>query len=115
MRLPNYICGEWKEGAGVDHRLIDPVSGEELATISSAGLDMNAALEYARQNGSPNLQALTYQQRAELLERIAEVLSAHRAEYFEINRRNLGATEADAAFDVDGAIYKAARERSGGG
>jgi 3,4-dehydroadipyl-CoA semialdehyde dehydrogenase len=89
----------------VDHSLIDPVSGEELATISSAGVDMNAALEYARQNGSPNLQALTYQQRAELLERIAEVLSAHRAEYFEISRRNLGATEADAAFDVDGAIY----------
>ena len=105
MRLPNYVCGEWEEGAGIDHRLIDPVSGEELATVSSAGVDMNAALQYARREGSPTLQALTYQQRCELLRKIADVLSANRADYFEISRRNLGATEADAAFDVDGAIY----------
>ena len=105
MRLPNYICGEWKEAAGVDHRLIDPVAGEELATISSAGVDVSAVLGYARQNGSPVLQALTYQQRAELLGKIADVLSANRADYFEISRRNLGATQVDASFDVDGAIY----------
>jgi 3,4-dehydroadipyl-CoA semialdehyde dehydrogenase len=105
LRLPNYVCGEWKESPGVDHRLIDPVSGEELATISSAGIDINAGLEYARQNGSPALQAFTYRQRADLLKEIADVLSANRADYFEISRRNLGTTEADAAFDVDGAIY----------
>ncbi len=105
MRLPNYACGEWKQGAAIDHRLIDPVGGEELATVSSAGVDIKAALEYARQDGSPTLQALTYQQRSELLKKIGDVLSANRADYFEISRRNLGATEADAAFDVDGAIY----------
>lgn len=66
---------------------------------------MNTGLEYARRDGSPALQALTYQQRSELLRKIADVLSSNRADYFEISRRNLGATEADAAFDVDGAIY----------
>ncbi len=105
MRLPNCICGEWKDGTGVDHRLIDPVTGEELVTISSSGVDVGAALEYARQNGSTMLQTLNYQQRADLLGKIADVLSANRADYFEISRRNLGATKADASFDVDGAIY----------
>ena len=105
MRLPNYVCGEWKEGVAVDHRLIDPVSGEQLATVSSAGIDINAALEFARREGSPMLQALTYQQRSELLRKIADVLSANRDEYFEISRKNLGTTNADAAFDVDGAVY----------
>jgi 3,4-dehydroadipyl-CoA semialdehyde dehydrogenase len=85
--------------------LIDPVTGEELATISSAGVDMSAALEYARQEGSTTLQTLTYQQRADLLGKIADVLTANRAEYFDISKKNLGATEGDAAFDVDGAIY----------
>ena len=51
MRLPNYTCGKWKAGTEVDHRLIDPVTGEELATISSAVVDMGAALAYARQDG----------------------------------------------------------------
>jgi 3,4-dehydroadipyl-CoA semialdehyde dehydrogenase len=81
------------------------VTEDALVTISSAGIDMSSALAYSRENGSTALQALTYQQRAELLGRIADVLSANRADYFEISRRNLGATDADASFDVDGAIY----------
>lgn len=105
MRLPNYVCDEWKQGNSVDHTLIDPVTGEELATISTAGTDFRAALGYAREHGSPALQALTYAERAGLLGKIADVLSARRPEYFEISQKNLGATEADASFDVDGASY----------
>lgn len=105
MRLPNYICGEWRESAGEEHDLIDPVTGEELATVSSLGVDVGAGLAYARQQGSATLQRLTYEQRAALLEKIADVLTAHRADYFDISMRNLGATESDAAFDVDGAIH----------
>jgi 3,4-dehydroadipyl-CoA semialdehyde dehydrogenase len=105
LRLPNYICGEWKAGVGADHQLIDPVTGEELAVVSSSGVDIAAALDHARRTGSSTLQTLTYQRRAALLGKIAEVLTAHRADYFDISMRNLGATQADAAFDVDGAIY----------
>ena len=105
MRLRNYICSEWKEGIGADHKLIDPVTGEELAVVSSSGVDIAAALEHARRRGTSTLQTFTYQQRAGLLGKLADVLTEHRADYFDISMRNLGATEADAAFDVDGAIY----------
>jgi 3,4-dehydroadipyl-CoA semialdehyde dehydrogenase len=105
LRLPNYICSEWKEGIGADHKLVDPVTGEELAAVSSSGLDLRAALEHARRIGSATLQELTYQQRALLLGKIADVLTARRADYFDISAKNLGATQADAAFDIDGAIY----------
>jgi 3,4-dehydroadipyl-CoA semialdehyde dehydrogenase len=84
---------------------MDPVTGEELATVSSLGVDIGAGLEYARREGSATLQTLTYEQRAALLGKIADVLTAHRADYFDISMRNLGATESDAAFDVDGAIH----------
>ncbi len=105
MNLANYVGGEWKLGDGDGQVLIDPVTGEKLAAVSSGGIDVGAALGYARRNGTSVLQQLRYSQRADLLARIVDVLSANRAEYFEISKRNLGATEADASFDVDGAIY----------
>jgi 3,4-dehydroadipyl-CoA semialdehyde dehydrogenase len=105
MKLPNYFFGQWVEGAGAGEPLIDPVTGEELARISSQELDLNAALEFARSHGGPALRQLSYAQRADLLGKMGEVLSANRDEYFRISLLNLGATKADASFDVDGAIY----------
>jgi 3,4-dehydroadipyl-CoA semialdehyde dehydrogenase len=105
MKLPNYVSGQWKEGAGPGEPLVDPVTGEELARISSQGIDVKTALEFARSNGGPALRALTYRQRADLLGKIAETLAANRDEYFRISLLNLGANQADASFDVDGAIY----------
>jgi 3,4-dehydroadipyl-CoA semialdehyde dehydrogenase len=105
MNLPNYVSGEWKEGTGAGEPLVDPVTGEELARISSQGIDAGGALEYARSNGGPTLQKLTYLERADLLGKIADVLAANRDEYFRISLLNQGANQADASFDVDGAIY----------
>jgi 3,4-dehydroadipyl-CoA semialdehyde dehydrogenase len=105
MKLPNYVSGQWKEGAGPGEPLVDPVTGEELARISSQGVDVKAALAFARSNGGSALRALTYRQRADLLGKIAETLAANRDEYFRISLLNLGANQADASFDADGAIY----------
>src|ERR1700675_103604 len=105
MKLPNYVSGQRKEGAGAGEPLVDPVTGEELARVSSQGVEVKAALEFARSNGGPALRTLTYRQRADLLAKIAEVLTANRDEYFRISLLNLGANQADASFDVDGAIY----------
>jgi 3,4-dehydroadipyl-CoA semialdehyde dehydrogenase len=105
MKLPNYVVGQWSAGAGPGEMLIDPVTGDELATISSQGLDLEAALSFTRTQGGPALQELSYAQRAELLAKIAEVLASNRDEYFRLSLLNLGANLVDASFDVDGAIY----------
>ncbi len=105
MKLPNYVAGGWVEGAGPGEPLIDPVTGDELARISSQDLDLNVALDFARSQGGPALRQLTYGQRAELLAKTADLLTANRDEYFRISLLNLGATQADASFDVDGALY----------
>src|SRR6266478_9194816 len=105
MKLPNYVNGRWVEGAGPGEPLIDSVTGEELARISSQGMDLAAALAFARAHGGPALRQFTYVQRAEMLGKIAEALAANRDEYFRISLLNLGANQADASFDVDGAIY----------
>jgi 3,4-dehydroadipyl-CoA semialdehyde dehydrogenase len=105
MKLPNYVAGRWREGTGDGEPLVDPVTGVELARISSQGIDLRTALEFARSHGGPALRQLSYVQRAEMLAKIAEVLATNRDEYFRLSLLNLGATQADASFDVDGAIY----------
>ncbi len=105
MKLLNYVSGQWKEGAGSGEPLLDPVTGDELARISSQGIDLNAALDFARSDGGTLLRRLTYGQRAEMLAKIADVLTANRDEYFRISLLNLGANQTDASFDVDGALY----------
>src|SRR5258708_34437220 len=105
MKLPNYVNGQWIEGGGPGEPLIDPVTGDELATISSQGINLEAALAFARTHGGPALRQLTYAQRAEMLAKISDVLAANRDEYFRLSLLNLGANQADASFDVDGAIY----------
>ena len=105
MNLANFVCGEWRAGSGAGEPLVDPVTGEELARISSQGIDIKAALEFARAEGGAALRAMTYRERADLLAKIAETLAANRDEYFRLSLLNLGANAADASFDVDGAIY----------
>ncbi len=105
MKIPSYVCGEWREGTGQGEAILDPVTGEELARVTSQGVDAAAALQYAREKGGEALRRMSYQDRAELLGKMGEVLNANRAEYFRISLLNLGAGESDASFDVDGAIY----------
>lgn len=105
MNLPNYACSQWKEGLGAGQPLVDPVTGDELARISSEGIDIRSALEFARTQGGPALRQMSYRERAELLGKMADVLTVNRDEYFRISLLNLGATQADASFDVDGALY----------
>lgn len=105
MNLANYVLGEWKAGSGAGEALVDPVTGDELARISSEGVDARSALEFAHSQGGAGLREMNYRQRAELLGKIAETLAANRDEYFRISLLNLGANQADASFDVDGAIY----------
>jgi 3,4-dehydroadipyl-CoA semialdehyde dehydrogenase len=105
MNLPNFVAGQWKEGTGAGDPLVDPVTGEELVRISSHGIDVKGALDFARSHGGAALRHTTYRERADLLAKIADVLTANRDEYFRLSLLNSGATQADASFDVDGAIY----------
>lgn len=105
MKLSNYVSGQWLEGSGPGTALVDPVTGEILATASSEGIDLAAGLQWARQTGGPALRALGYARRGELLGAIVEVLTAHRERYFEISLKNLGTTQTDASFDIDGALF----------
>src|SRR5215470_3887341 len=72
--LGSYTAGQWRTPSGEGAPLRDAVTGEEVARISTDGIDKAAALEYGRAVGGPALSART------------------------------GATLNDSKFDVDGGI-----------
>jgi acyl-CoA reductase-like NAD-dependent aldehyde dehydrogenase len=97
LALESYLAGRWLRGEGVETVLTDPVTGAELATASATGLDLAAALDYARKHGQGALRSMGYAARAKLVGAVADVLVANRARYEEIAIANSGNTKADAA------------------
>ncbi|MBC7203661.1 MAG: 3,4-dehydroadipyl-CoA semialdehyde dehydrogenase [Pusillimonas sp.] len=104
-KLANYLEGCWQEGSGEGSPVLDPITGEVLATVSADGLNIARAYDYARQQAGPALRKLSYAGRAALLGEIGKVLQANRDKYYDISLRNSGTVQNDTAVDVDGAIY----------
>src|SRR5215475_5674325 len=102
--LESYLSGRWLRGEGIETRLVDPVKGDELATVSAKGVDLKGALEFARKHGHDGLRSLSYAERGKLIGAIADGLVANRARYEAIAIANSGNTKVDAAIDIDGGI-----------
>jgi len=102
--LDSYLSGRWQRGQGIESTLIDPVTGDELATVSAKGLDLNSALEFARREGQRSLRNMNYAERGKLVGAVADVLTANRARYETLAIANSGNTKMDAAIDIDGGI-----------
>jgi len=101
--LRSYVSGAWTEPADEGRPVLDAVTGEEVTRVSSAGIDVAAALDYGRAVGGPALRELTFHQRAALLKSLGLMLREHRPELYALSART-GATLGDAKFDVDGGI-----------
>ncbi|SDO91618.1 oxepin-CoA hydrolase / 3-oxo-5,6-dehydrosuberyl-CoA semialdehyde dehydrogenase [Nakamurella panacisegetis] len=99
--LSSYVRGNWHTPDGDGAAVYDAVTGDEIARLSTAGIDMAAVLDYGRQVGGPALRALTFHQRAALLKALASYLREHREELYALSART-GATKGDSMFDVDG-------------
>jgi len=103
--LKNLVGGAWVAGKGPGTALRNPVTGAELAKVSSEGLDLAGAFHFARTTGGTALRALGYAARAALLGEIVKVLQANRDAYYEIATANSGTTRNDSAIDIDGGIF----------
>src|SRR5215472_18480576 len=101
--LRSNVNGRWVEPADEGRPILDAVTGQEVARVSSAGVDMAAALAYGRAIGGPALRALTFHQRAGLLKALGSSLREHRDELYALSART-GATLGDSKFDVDGGM-----------
>ena len=80
--LRSYVGGAWTEPADGGRPVLAAVTGEEVARVSSAGIDLAAALDYGRIAGGPALRELTFHQRAALLKSLGQLLREHRQELY---------------------------------
>ncbi|GAA3398886.1 phenylacetic acid degradation bifunctional protein PaaZ [Cryptosporangium minutisporangium] len=101
--LESYCAGRWVRADDEGEPLLDAATGEEVARISSRGLDVGAMVRHARSVGGPALRALTFHERAALLKALAKHLTAGKDALAELSMRT-GATARDTAIDVDGGI-----------
>ena len=103
QKLENYICGEWVKGEGEGQPLFNAVSGDQVASASSKGLDFAAMTGYARSVGNPSLRKMSFHQRGNMLKALALELRKHLDEFYRISYQT-GATKADSWVDIEGGI-----------
>ena len=103
--LQSYILDAWQDPSaaaeGVPVR--DATTGDVVALVSSAGIDLPGAMRHARTVGQRHLAALTFHQRAVLLKQLALQLTERKEELYALSTRT-GATRADSWVDIDGGI-----------
>jgi len=103
MKLENYITGNWITGDGEGQQLYNAVTGEPVATASTAGLDFKQILEYGRTVGNPALRKMTFHERGNMLKALALHLRDHLDKFYAISYKT-GATKADSWVDIEGGI-----------
>lgn len=99
--LPSFLEGQWVTGSGAGVSVRDAVTGEVVSNVSSEGLDLGAAVTYAREVGGPSLRGSGFQERAEILKTLATALLERKQELYDLSAR-AGSTRADSKVDVDG-------------
>lgn len=101
--VKNYILGNWEAGSGTEYTARHAITGADIATVSSKGLDYKAILEYGRSVGGPALRKMTFQERGRMLKALALHLTAVKRQFYDISWAT-GATKVDSWIDIEGGI-----------
>ena len=99
----NYVLGQWVSGEGEETEQFNAITGDKIGTVSSAGIDFSAVLEYGRMVGGAPLRKMTFQERGRMLKALALYLLERKEQYYTISALT-GATRIDSWIDIEGGI-----------
>ena len=102
-KFKNYVLGQWTAGIDGEYAAVHAVSGQELGSVSSLGIDFAEVLDYGRRNGGSALRAMTFPQRGLMLKALAMHLQARKEDYYAVSYAT-GATRVDSWIDIEGGI-----------
>ena len=103
MDYQNYALGKWIKGDGAGTPLYNAITGQEIGTASSNGLDFNEMMKYARKMGGHSLRKMTFQERGLMLKSLALHLHSVKNKFYELSYAT-GATKIDSWIDIEGGI-----------
>jgi len=101
--IQNYIQGKWVSGAGTELEVHHAITGEQIGTVSSEGLDYASIMEHARKVGGPALRKMTFQERGRMLKALALHLTGIKEKFYTLSAAT-GATRIDSWIDIEGGI-----------
>lgn len=101
--LESFVCGRWQAGDGDGQLVLNAVTGEPVARVTSEGLGLAEALAHARGAGGPALRQLTFHERALRLKALGQYLLERKDEFYELSKAT-GATRTDSWVDIEGGI-----------
>jgi len=101
MKLGNYVGGHWTEGNGQGAPLFDSVTGDIITYASTEGLNFEEILHYGRTKGGEKLRKMTFQERGNMIKKLALHLTKKKEQFYELSYRT-GATRVDSWIDIEG-------------
>lgn len=103
IQVKNYVCGQWVAGEGSEQQIYNAITGDVIGSVSSAGLDYAAILDYGRTIGGKALRKMSFQDRGRMLKALALHLMEQKEKYYQVSAWT-GATRVDSWIDIEGGI-----------
>ena len=103
LNVKNYVQGQWITGEGIETNLYNALTGAQIGTVSSAGIDFKEVLDYGRKIGGRPLRKMTFQERGRMLKALALHLMERKNAYYAVSALT-GATKIDSWIDIEGGI-----------
>ncbi|MCC6700833.1 MAG: phenylacetic acid degradation bifunctional protein PaaZ [Fluviicola sp.] len=103
IQVKNYVCGQWVAGEGSEQQIYNAITGDVIGSVSSAGLDYAAILDYGRTIGGKVLRKMSFQDRGRMLKALALHLMEKKEKYYQVSAWT-GATRIDSWIDIEGGI-----------
>ncbi|OIQ28737.1 MAG: phenylacetic acid degradation bifunctional protein PaaZ [Bacteroidetes bacterium MedPE-SWsnd-G2] len=100
-KVQHYVKGQWTEGTEEGKPVFDAITGDVIANIAVEGLEIPEILHYGRTEGGKILRKMTFQERGNMLKKLAMYLNKRKADFYEISYRT-GATKVDSWIDIEG-------------
>ena len=100
-KIPHYVLGSWITGKEEGVPILDAITGEAFASVATEGLNIPEILHYGRTKGGEVLRKMTFQERGNMLKKLALYLTKRKEEFYDLSYRT-GATRVDSWIDIEG-------------
>lgn len=100
-KIQHYVQGHWTEGKEEGIPVLDAITGKTFASVATEGLDIPEILQYGRTKGGEILRKMTFQERGNMLKKLALYLTKRKDAFYELSYRT-GATKIDSWIDIEG-------------